>query len=66
MSEQSIEIVPALTIPDFMIGEVQSKLAYVDESIASAHIVPTGDRIRLVLRRDPPRTWRTNCSGWWS
>ena len=32
----SIEIVPYLKIPDFLVGEVQAKLAYVDESILEA------------------------------
>ncbi len=45
------EIVPAIPIPDHLIGEVQSRLAYVDEWIASATVDSTGDRISLHLRQ---------------
>lgn len=50
MPDIAREITPALTIPAYLIGEVQSKLAYVDEGILEAHIAPTGDRITLYLR----------------
>ncbi|MGB9640871.1 MAG: hypothetical protein ACPL4H_08140 [Anaerolineales bacterium] len=40
---------PVLTIPDYLVGEVQSKLAYIDERIRSAYIVPSGDNIQLTL-----------------
>ena len=43
-------ITPALPIPGYLIGEVQSKLAYVDESILEAQIALSGDRITLCLR----------------
>jgi seryl-tRNA synthetase len=46
-----LELVPALPIPDHLIGEVRSKLAYVDEAIATAEVSPNGDRIVLTLRR---------------
>lgn len=49
MSEPSMEIIPALPIPDFLIGEVQSKLAYVDERIAKTVVSPTGEQIKLSL-----------------
>ncbi|OGO42554.1 MAG: hypothetical protein A2W36_04105 [Chloroflexi bacterium RBG_16_58_14] len=42
---------PALLIPDFLVGEVQSKLAYVDENIRQAQVAPAGDRITLYLQR---------------
>ena len=45
-----IEITPALTIPDFLTGEVQSKLAYADEAIQAARVSTGGDCIELVLR----------------
>jgi seryl-tRNA synthetase len=45
-----IEISPVLPIPDHLTGEVQSKLAYVDELIASAQVSPSGDKIVLYLR----------------
>ena len=38
---------PAIHIPEFMTGEVQSKLAYVDEAIARAQV--DSDRITLFL-----------------
>ncbi len=49
MSETVLEIIPKITIPDFLVGEVQSKLAYVDERVRSARVAITGDRIHLVL-----------------
>lgn len=45
-----IEITPALTIPDFLTGEVQSKLAYADEAIQAARVSTGGDCIELVFR----------------
>jgi hypothetical protein len=47
------ELAPAVPIPEHLTGEVQSKLAYVDENIALAVIEPTGDRITLYLFRPP-------------
>ncbi len=40
-----IEIAPSVIIPDHLIGEIRSKLAYVDEVIVKADIVAAGDRI---------------------
>jgi hypothetical protein len=45
-----IEITPALTIPDFLTGEIQSKLAYADEAIQAARVSSSGDCIELSLR----------------
>jgi seryl-tRNA synthetase len=45
-----IEIKPQVTIPEFLVGEVESKLAYADESIAGARVSATGDLITLELR----------------
>jgi hypothetical protein len=50
-STLSFEFSPALLIPDHLVGEVQSKLAYVDEDIEKARIAPSGDRIMLTLSR---------------
>ena len=50
-SPAALELTPALPIPDHLIGEVRSKLAYVDEDIAMAEISQNGDRIRLSLRQ---------------
>ena len=41
----TIEFVPAAPIPDFLTGEIQSKLAYVDERILRARV--STDRISL-------------------
>jgi hypothetical protein len=48
----SLEFAPAQTIPAHLVGEVQSKLAYVDEAIASALIAPGGDLVSLSLQRE--------------
>ncbi len=53
MSEYLYEITPALPIPDFLTGEVRSKLAYVDESIVRAEVAAAGDCIGLYLRQEP-------------
>jgi seryl-tRNA synthetase len=47
---EAINITPAYTVPEYLVGEVQSKLAYVDEWIVRAEVAPTGDRITLDLR----------------
>ncbi|HSO27866.1 MAG TPA: hypothetical protein VLS48_07325 [Anaerolineales bacterium] len=44
-----LTIVPALPIPAHLVGEVQAKLAYVDERIRSAQVTPSGDSIELQL-----------------
>ena len=56
-SPAALELIPAFPIPDHLIGEVRSKLAYVDEAILAAEISAGGDRIRLSLHRpvDPTR-----------
>jgi seryl-tRNA synthetase len=48
---QTLTFAPAVTIPDYLVGEVQSKLAYVDEAIENAYVASTGDRIELNLRQ---------------
>ncbi len=50
MPEQTLQIEPVLSIPEHLVGEVRSKLAYVDESINKAEVAPEGDRIWLYLR----------------
>jgi seryl-tRNA synthetase len=45
-----IEIKPQVVIPEFLVGEVQSKLAYADETISGARVAGTGDLITLELR----------------
>ena len=48
---QILTFVPAVPIPDYLVGEVQSKLAYVDETIENARVSTSGDRIELKLRQ---------------
>jgi seryl-tRNA synthetase len=54
-SPVALELIPALPIPDHLIGEVRSKLAYVDEAIAAAEISADGGRIRLTLHQPVDR-----------
>jgi len=42
-------IQPGLTIPEHLVGEVQSKLAYVDEAIRRAVVAPAGNQIEVFL-----------------
>lgn len=51
MPENLHQFSPVLPIPDYLVGEVQSKLAYVDEDICGAQVTPAGDSITLHLRR---------------
>ncbi|MEA3439621.1 MAG: hypothetical protein U9R58_05000 [Chloroflexota bacterium] len=44
-------ISPELPIPTHLVGEVQSKLAYVDERIQDAQVSSTGDSINLKLHK---------------
>lgn len=53
MPETTLEIKPAETIPEYLIGEVRSRLAYVDELVIGAEIAPTGDLLHLQLSRAP-------------
>jgi seryl-tRNA synthetase len=46
-----ITLTPSQVIPGHLVGEVQSKLAYVDEAIAQATIPSSGEQIELRLRR---------------
>ena len=46
-----LEITPALPIPAHLVGEVHSKLAYVDEAVLGGDISPDGDRISLRLHK---------------
>ncbi len=51
MTKEKISLTPAIIIPDHLVGEVQSKLAYVDERIVAAHIAADGSLIELDLRQ---------------
>jgi len=46
----NLQFSPAVPIPEHLVGEVQSKLAYVDEAIRSARIAPSGDQIILEIQ----------------
>jgi len=46
---ESLLIQPSLAIPEHLVGEVQSKLAYVDEAIRRAVVAPSGDQIEVFL-----------------
>jgi len=60
MTDFQIEIVPELTIPPFLVGEVKSKLAYLDEHIRQGEVAPAGDRILLVLDLEPDPALRSS------
>ncbi len=49
MPDTRINITPRHLIPAHLIGEVESKLAYVDETITKAVVQPAGDQITLDL-----------------
>ncbi len=55
MPEFTYEFTASEVVPDFLVGEVQSKLAYVDEDINKATVSPAGDRITLHLRLSPDK-----------
>ncbi len=46
----TLEVTPVVAIPPHLVGQIQSKLAYVDEAIAAAQVAESGDRITLTLR----------------
>ncbi|MCJ7695130.1 MAG: hypothetical protein MUO40_06850 [Anaerolineaceae bacterium] len=48
-----LNIVTLIPIPPFIIGEVLSKLAYVDELIESASIRPDGSSVHLEFKAEP-------------
>lgn len=46
----TLQIIPEVPIPAHLAGQVQSKLAYVDEAIAAAEVAEDGSQITLTLR----------------
>ncbi len=50
MTDPHLQITPSIPIPAFLVGEVQSKLAYVDENIEKAIIQPDGMSIDIKLK----------------
>ncbi len=57
-SPVTLEIETALPIPAHLTGEIQSKLAYVDEAILQARVQT--DKITLVLREEPIEAHKEN------
>ena len=57
MPNSTIEIIPSPSVPVYLINDVLSKLAYIDECVTSAEISAAGDQIRLRLSSqcDGPR-----------
>ena len=53
MTDTRLNITPDSPIPAHIIGEVESKLAYVDETITKAVVSPAGDKITLLLNAHP-------------
>ena len=49
--DKRLNLRAAVQIPDHLIGQVQAKLAYVDETIAGAAIAADGESITLELRQ---------------
>lgn len=57
-SEFLLEFAPALPIPEHLVGEVRSKLAYLDETVLSAEIAADGSLIRLGVSPAPDAAQR--------
>lgn len=55
MPETTLEIRLDNAIPRHLIGDVRSRLAYVDELITGAEISPAGELIHVQLRRAPSK-----------
>jgi seryl-tRNA synthetase len=52
MSKHTLSFAPAVEIPEHLIGQVRSKLAYVDEWISGAQISEDGAQIHLDLKKE--------------
>jgi seryl-tRNA synthetase len=52
MGMSEFELIPTLSIPEYMVGEVQSRLAYVDEWVREAEVSANGERITLHLNQE--------------
>jgi seryl-tRNA synthetase len=63
MSADVMEIIPEIPIPDFLAGEVQSKLAYVDETILKAQVGAGVEPIRISLASAPDSEQRSILEG---
>lgn len=51
MAEKKLSFAPSIDIPEHLVGQVQARLAYVDELIASAHITKDGSQVEITLRK---------------
>jgi seryl-tRNA synthetase len=49
----TIQIKSVVIIPPYLVGDVQSKLGYIDEAILRGKIAPAGDVIELTLNSSP-------------
>jgi seryl-tRNA synthetase len=49
----TIQIKSVVIIPPYLVGDVQSKLGYIDEAILRGKIAPSGDVIELTLNSSP-------------
>ncbi|MHA1598067.1 MAG: hypothetical protein ACTSV1_05030 [Alphaproteobacteria bacterium] len=49
----TLSIIPDMEIPDFLVREIQAKLAYVDETIASAQVYAGSEGVVLTLTGAP-------------
>jgi len=53
MHEHTVWLNEGSRVPDFLVGDLQSRLAYVDEDFAGVVVAADGASIRLSLRRPP-------------
>ena len=60
MTQHSLEIVPQMTVPEFLLGELKGKLAYVDRLIEAVDVSETKGSIQIFLRREPSSAEREN------
>ncbi len=49
----TVQIKSVVIIPPYLVGDVQSKLGYIDEAILRGKIAPAGDVIELTLNSSP-------------
>ena len=53
MHEHTVQLKEESRVPAFLVGDLQSRLAYVDEDLAGVVVAADGGSIRLSLRRAP-------------
>lgn len=47
-----LKFTPVIEIAEHLVGQIESKLAYVDENIGGAKIAADGSEITISLRKD--------------